>query len=115
MTFSRDIQHYRPTPRSLQTSKFGSYAELSVIPTRRRGIGSVICYAAVAVSAVLIALVLSGCDEAPLSAAGKEDCVVVYTYYGADRQFVRCSGRGAVVPRMDGKIGKKPVTLVSAR
>ncbi|UAW00991.1 hypothetical protein [Ralstonia phage RPZH3] len=65
MTFNRDSSCYRAAPRSLQTSKFGSYAELSVIPTRRRGIGSVICYAAVAVSAVLIALVLSGCDEAP--------------------------------------------------
>ncbi|QMV33122.1 hypothetical protein KMC46_gp03 [Ralstonia phage Gamede] len=115
MTFNRDVNCYRAAPRSLQTSKFGCYAELSVIPTRRRSVWPVICCAAVAVSAVLIALVLSGCDEAPLSAAGKEDCVVVYTYYGADRQFVRCSDRGAVVPRMDGKIGKKPATLVSAR
>ncbi|QMV32489.1 hypothetical protein KMC50_gp43 [Ralstonia phage Claudette] len=113
MTFNRDSSCYRATPRSLQTSKFGCYSTLST--TRRRGIGSVICYAAVAVSAVLIALVLSGCDEAPQNVTGKDGCTVIYTYYGADRQFVRCGGRGAVVPRMDGKIGRKPVTIVSAR
>lgn len=27
--FSKDIQHYRPTPRTLQSSRFGPYAKLS--------------------------------------------------------------------------------------
>lgn len=28
--FSRDVQHYRQAPRSLQSSKFGPYSQLSV-------------------------------------------------------------------------------------
>jgi hypothetical protein len=31
-----DSQYYTPTPRTLQTSKFGPYARLSVPPPRRR-------------------------------------------------------------------------------
>lgn len=34
--FDRDARHYAPTPRTLQTSKFGPYARLSVTPMRRR-------------------------------------------------------------------------------
>jgi len=30
MSFSRDVRHYAPTARTLQTSKFGPYAQLSV-------------------------------------------------------------------------------------
>lgn len=111
--FNRDVNCYRATPRSLQTSKFGCYATLST--TRRTSLGTWACYAVAVLSIVAATVALSGCDEAQPSVAGKDGCTVIYTYYGADRQFVRCGGRGAVVPRMDGKIGKKPVTLVSAR
>ena len=30
MSFSRDVRHYQMTPRSLQSSKFGPYARLTV-------------------------------------------------------------------------------------
>lgn len=30
MSFSRDVRHYAPAPRTLQTSRFGPYARLSV-------------------------------------------------------------------------------------
>ncbi|QIN95365.1 hypothetical protein PBR31_00054 [Xanthomonas phage PBR31] len=38
MQFSRDVRHYRSTPRSLSSSKFGPYARLSV--ERRKSLAS---------------------------------------------------------------------------
>lgn len=32
--FDRDIRHYAPTPRSLQTSKFGPYSTMTPTPPR---------------------------------------------------------------------------------
>ncbi|WAX26335.1 hypothetical protein [Ralstonia phage p2110] len=112
--FSKDINCYRKTARTMNEA-FGPYSGLGAIPTRRASLGKWACYAVAVLSIVAATVALSGCDEAQPSVAGKDGCTVIYTYYGADRQFVRCGGRGAVVPRMDGKIGKKPVTLVTAR
>ena len=30
MSFSKDVRHYQMSPRSLQTSKFGPYSQLTV-------------------------------------------------------------------------------------
>ncbi len=48
--FSRDINHARPTPRSLQSSKFGPYARIS-IPQRRSKVVSVLWMLAYGVAA----------------------------------------------------------------
>jgi hypothetical protein len=41
MQFSKDVSHYRPTPRTLQTSRMGPYARLSV--EKRKSIADWAC------------------------------------------------------------------------
>lgn len=122
MTFNRDVNCYRATPRTLQTSKFGCYAELSVIPTRRRSVWPVICYAAVAISAVLIALALGGCGQATAEPEHRVYRPVFYQDAETGCWYVAGGiSDMALTPRLDsdsrpmcGKASKtKAVTLVS--
>lgn len=53
--FSRDISHYRPAPRTLDTSKFGPYAKLCPVERRREAV-SVACFLAAIIVATAAAI-----------------------------------------------------------
>ncbi|CAH0532184.1 terminase small subunit [Ralstonia phage UAM5] len=55
MTFNRDVNCYRAAPRSLQTSKFGCYAEMPTYSRRRRS--TMLCYATALVLIAIAGLV----------------------------------------------------------
>jgi hypothetical protein len=55
--FDNDVRHYAPTPRTLQSSKFGAYATLSTTASGRRV--SALIWALVAVG-VACAVVVVG-------------------------------------------------------
>jgi hypothetical protein len=55
--FSRDPMHYRATPRTLQTSKFGPYASIDRDDTRSRA-GSVLYLVAAILCAATLGILL---------------------------------------------------------
>ncbi|QMV32818.1 terminase small subunit [Ralstonia phage Darius] len=119
MTFNRDVNCYRATPRSLQTSKFGCYATLST--TRRTILGTWACYAVAVLSIVAATVALSGCGPSGEAAPERELVAAIDAETGC--QYIRVSGLGGITPRLDsdgrpmcGKASKtKAVTLVTAR
>ena len=55
--FVGDVRDYHPTPRTLQTSKFGPYATMErMLPQRRRALGPVAWLAAAAVALFFCAI-----------------------------------------------------------
>lgn len=122
--FNRDVNCYRATPRSLQTSKFGCYSTLST--TRRTSMGTWACYAVAVISIVTAAVLLGGCDQVAPSEQDQmytRSGLILSTDSDTGCQYIRVPGAGGITPRLDsdgrpmcGKASKvKAVTLVSAR